>query len=80
MVSPDEAGLAVQALQRRDGLEPRARVELFRRLAQHFRSLAEFPAEATADLADEQYVRNVVDSVYHTVPVANPARSTPPAQ
>src|SRR5262245_24805392 len=35
-VSPDEAGIAMRALVRRDGLEPHARVELFAQLAEHF--------------------------------------------
>ena len=65
-VSTMEAGLALQALLRRDQLEPRARVELFSQIADHFRSKAEFPAEATDGITDEQYVRNVVDVLYRT--------------
>ena len=41
-----------------------ARVELFSELAEHFRQQVEFPAEATDGIADEQYVRNVVDVLY----------------
>ncbi len=63
-VSPEEAGLALRALLRRDRLDPPARVELFRAIAAHFRSLVEFPAEVTEGMADEQYVRNVVDVVF----------------
>lgn len=63
-VSAAEAGLALQALVRRDQLEPSARVELFSQVAGHFRSKAEFPAEATDGITDEQYVRNVVDVLY----------------
>lgn len=75
-VSPGEAALAVQALVRRDEFDPVARVELFAELAAHFRAQAEFPAEATDSIADEQYVRNVVDVIYRsraekrTAPVA----------
>jgi uncharacterized RDD family membrane protein YckC len=65
-VSASEAGLALQALLRRDQLEPAARVELFSEIAAHFRSKAEFPAEATDGITDEQYVRNVVDVLYRT--------------
>ena len=63
-VSPDEAALAVQALQRRNELESDARVALFRHFADHFRALIVFPEEATFGLTDEQYVRNVVDSLF----------------
>jgi len=65
-VSPAEAAVALQALLRRDALTPVARVELFGELAVHFQSRVEFPAEATDGIADEQYVRNVVDVLYRT--------------
>jgi uncharacterized RDD family membrane protein YckC len=63
-VSPHEAGLALQALIRRDQMEPGARVELFREMADHFKKKADFPAELTAEISDEQYVRNVVATLY----------------
>ncbi len=69
-VSPAEAGLALQALLRRDQLEPAARVELFQNIADHFRSLVAFPPEATEGITDEQYVRNVVDALYRPRPGA----------
>jgi len=65
-VSPAEAAIALQAVMRRDTFEPAARVELFEELAAHFRGKAEFPAEATDGLADEQFLRNVVDVIYRT--------------
>jgi uncharacterized RDD family membrane protein YckC len=65
-VLPAEAAMAVQALLRRDDFEPVARVELFGDLASHFRAKVEFPAEASDGIADEQYVRNVVDVLYRT--------------
>jgi uncharacterized RDD family membrane protein YckC len=43
-----------------------ARVQLFSELAAHFKAKVEFPSEAVADIADEQYVRNVVDVLYRT--------------
>ncbi len=64
--SPQEAGIALQALLRRDEFDPRARVELFREMVAHFRSIVEFPEEATLGLTDEQYVRNVVDVIFRT--------------
>jgi uncharacterized RDD family membrane protein YckC len=65
-VSAHEAGLATQALLRRDQLQPEARVELFSQIAQHFRAKVQFPPQATDGLSDEQYVRNVVDALYQT--------------
>ena len=58
------AGIAVDALLRRDGLEDRARVLLFDDLADYFRSVVEFPAEDVEQLSSEQYVRNVVEILY----------------
>ena len=63
-VSPGEAALALQALLRRDEFDPVRRVELFGALAGHFRAKVEFPTEATDGIADEQYLRNLVDVIY----------------
>jgi ethanolamine utilization protein EutA (predicted chaperonin) len=53
-------------LARRDLLEPQARIELFAEIAAHFRSKVQFPPESTDGIADEQFVRNVVDSLYRS--------------
>jgi uncharacterized RDD family membrane protein YckC len=63
-VTPGEAATAVQALMRRDEFDPAARVALFGQLAEHFHAKVAFPHEATDGLADEQYIRNVVDVIY----------------
>jgi uncharacterized RDD family membrane protein YckC len=63
-VSAGEAAIALQAVLRRDLLEPQARLELFAAIADHFRARMPFPSEVTEGIADEQYVRNVVDSLY----------------
>ena len=65
-ISPAEADIALQALMRREEFDPAARVELFGVLAAHFRSKVEFPSEATDGVADEQYLRNLVDVIYRT--------------
>ncbi|MFA6243593.1 MAG: RDD family protein [Candidatus Hydrogenedentales bacterium] len=70
-ISPEEARIALQALVRRDALEPQARVELFSEIAAHFRNLAKFPEEATYAITDEQYVRNVVDAVFRSQKAAS---------
>lgn len=62
-VGLDELSIALRALLRREELEPAARVELFGKLAGHFRSLVRFPHEAVDGVTDERYVRNVVDVV-----------------
>jgi uncharacterized RDD family membrane protein YckC len=63
-VTPAEASTALQAVARRDEFEPAARVQLFAELAEHFRGKVDFPAEAAEGVADERYVRNVVDVLY----------------
>lgn len=65
-VSPAEAQVALQALLRRDELDPHARVELFHEVADYFKAIVAFPQEATDGISDEQYVRNVVDALYQT--------------
>lgn len=62
--SPEEAGLALSALLRRNDLEPEQRLRVFSEIASHFRGVASFPEEITVALTDEQYVRNVVDTLF----------------
>lgn len=62
--TPEVAGLALGALLRRDDLEPAARLRVYAQLADYFRSLAAFPAETNVGLSDEQYLRNVVETVF----------------
>jgi len=63
-VTPVEADVALQSLLRREEFDPVSRVELFGELATHFRAKVEFPPEATDGVADEQFLRNIVDVVY----------------
>lgn len=63
---PELAGVALEALVRRDQLDDTARVSLFRELAGRLRGLVEFPAEAVEGLSDEQYVRNAVEILYRS--------------
>ncbi|MBI5726004.1 MAG: RDD family protein [Planctomycetes bacterium] len=62
-VSPELAGLAMEAVIRRDELAPQARVELFAAVAGALRRAAAFPPEAVEGMSDEQYVRNCLDSL-----------------
>jgi uncharacterized RDD family membrane protein YckC len=63
-VTPEEARLALEALVRREDLEPASRLEVFRELASHFASHVNFPPELRESLPDEQFVRNVVDVLF----------------
>jgi hypothetical protein len=63
-VTAQEAGIALQALIRRDALEAEARVNLFARLRERLERFARFPPEMVEGLSDEQYIRNVVDILF----------------
>lgn len=73
--TPREAALALESVVRRDELEPESRIELFNELAEHFREQVTFPDEAVLGMTDEQYVRNVVDSIYNAGRVESKAKS-----
>lgn len=63
-VTPEEAQLALAALVRREELETTASIKLFGDMAARFREKVKFPEETTFGISDEQYVRNVVDTLY----------------
>ncbi|MGD8469984.1 MAG: RDD family protein [Desulfobacteraceae bacterium] len=63
-VTPLEAQIAIESIVRRNELDPRARVALFRDLCGYFKSIVSFPQEATDGISDEQYIRNVVEALY----------------
>lgn len=73
-VPAQAAGIASEALMRRDRLEDRARVLVFTELSAYFRSLVEFPVEDVDPLSSEQYVRNVVEVLYSPVRAQAAAR------
>ncbi len=59
--SPREANIALQALLRRNALDPISRVELFSQIAAYFKKIIPFPQEVIDGITEEQFVRNVVD-------------------
>lgn len=63
-VTPEEAAILVQALLRRDELEPEARVALYAEMVQHFQERIPFPSDATLGLTGEHYLRNLADSLF----------------
>jgi uncharacterized RDD family membrane protein YckC len=67
--SPEEARLVIDAMARRDELDPVARLEVFARLAEAFREKVDFPDEITLGLSDEQYVRNVASTLFRRASV-----------
>ena len=60
---PEAVEIALDALRRRDTLDPAARLQVFDALAAHFRALVEFPEEATLQITSEQYVRNCIEII-----------------
>jgi uncharacterized RDD family membrane protein YckC len=65
-VTPEIAGVAFESLIRRDQIEPSARLAVFGELARYLRMLVPYPAEVVEQLADDQYVRNVVEILYRS--------------
>ena len=65
--SPHEANIALQALLRRDELDPSSRVELFAQIAAHFKKIIAFPQETIDGITEEQFVRNVVDALVQSM-------------
>jgi hypothetical protein len=63
-VSPEVGTVAMEALLRRDAMEPQARLALFREMADYFRALVIYPADVAEQLSDEQYARNVIEILY----------------
>lgn len=63
-VTPEEAQLALNALVRRDDLDEEARHKIYEQLAAHFREKVKFPDDVVFGLSDEQYIRNVVETVF----------------
>lgn len=72
LVTPAEAAIGLEALIRRDRLEPEARLRLFAELADSYRAKVRLPDSATRLLSDEQLVRNVLDIVYRPQTNENP--------
>ena len=63
-VSARTASLIVDAIIRRQDLEPADRAALFRDLAAYLKNATPFPPEATDGVTDEQYVRNIADVLF----------------
>lgn len=78
-VPPEIARIALDALVRRDSLDPAPRLAVFGDLARYFRALVAYPPDVSEQLADEAYVRNVVELIYRApVSVGFLAKSSVP--
>ena len=74
-IQPDEIELAVDALYRRERLETHARMELFKELANIFKTRVKFPDEIIEFMSNERYVLNCIDSVYRTIDMSREVTS-----
>ncbi|HLH41244.1 MAG TPA: RDD family protein [Bryobacteraceae bacterium] len=63
-VTPELARIGLEALIRRDRLDPAARLTFFADLARRFRAAAPYPEEVAEQISDEQYVRDVIAIIY----------------
>src|SRR5580698_9340982 len=77
-VRPEMGSIALEALLRRDEIEPKARLALFGDMAGYFRGVVEYPVEVVEQLSDEQYVRNVVEVLFRSQTEKAGARSLEP--
>ena len=72
------AHLALEAILRRDEIQPGARLVLFREFADYLKALVPYPADVIEQLTDEQYVRNVVDVLFRHTSLDTTALKTKP--
>lgn len=63
-ITPAEATLLLRALDRRDTLEPTARLTLYREFAADIQSRVAIPPALLEDLTDEQFLRDTLDSLF----------------
>lgn len=66
------AHLALEAILRRDEIQPAARLILFHEFSQYLKRVVPYPAEIVEQLTDEQYVRNAVDVLFQHNSLASP--------
>lgn len=63
-IQPEEASLGLEALARRNQLEPGARMRIFDELARLYAGKVRFPEEITGVLSPEQFVLDVIEILY----------------
>ncbi len=60
-LSPDEVALAFEALLRRDTLNPEARIQVFEKIVENWKSRIRFPEEDLHGISPENRVRNTLE-------------------
>jgi uncharacterized RDD family membrane protein YckC len=65
-ISPTEAQIALQAIQRRDLLDDDARVKLFADIAGHLQTIVKFPEDTIVGMSDEAFIRACVDMIFRS--------------
>ncbi len=63
-ITPEQSAIALEALRRREEMDPLKRTRLYSELSNFFRGQVPFPEEVTVAMSDEQYLRNCVDTLY----------------
>ena len=63
-ISPEESNLLLDALRRRNRLNPRDRYHVYAELAKHFREKVKFPETVLAGMSDEKFLKNIADILY----------------
>lgn len=72
VLTPEESALLLDAVLRRNQLEPEARLLLYQELAEAIRPQVAFPEDLMAEMSDEQFLRNVVDSLFRRPQMGKP--------
>ncbi len=67
-VSPEVAQICLEAILRRDEIQPAARLALFHEIAEYLKSVVPYPADVVEQLTDEQYVASAVDVLFRRTP------------
>ncbi len=80
-VPAEVAYLCLDAILRRDQIQPAARLVVFREFAGYLKTLVPYPADIVEQLTDEQYVANAVDVLFRrTTTVTLKSNSVPVIQ
>ncbi len=63
-ISPEESNLLLEALGRRNQLNPGDRYHVYAELAEYFKEKSKFPETALDGMSDEKFLKNITDILY----------------
>lgn len=63
-ISPEESNVLLEALRRRNQLNPGDRYHVYAELAKHFKQKVKFPETAFDGMSDEKFLKNITDILY----------------